>query len=172
MQTNQIKKGDTLPCGGVVSFVSSTGYYLTPKGGGSRQWVATQVAHPAGVIDYAAVQREQAAAEAAREAFANRDMTKENAAADKAKQQSAIELARMLALAGVASHEELMGSVPWAAQYLPYEQNGELAIYNNTGETRGVWDHAAKSWVWKDQNNRGNRDDAGSGYAANTHGTE
>jgi hypothetical protein len=164
----KIKKGDTTPCGGVVSFVASTGYYFTPKGGGSRQWVATQDAKPTVVIDYAALQREQAAQVAAREAYANRDMTAENALADIAKAASALELTRILALAGVASRDELMGSVPWAAQYLPLEIEGELVIYNNTGETRGVWDDETKNWVWADQNNRGTRQDVGSGYGSNT----
>jgi len=160
----KIKKGDTLPCGGVVSFVASTGYYFIPLGGGSRQWVAEQVAHPAVVIDYAAIQREQAAQVAAREAYSSRDMTAENEAAAEAKKKSAVELARMLAIAGVSSREELMGSVPWAAQYLPLEIKGGLVIYNNTGETRGLWNHETKSWVWADQNNRGTREDVGSGY--------
>ena len=159
MKTKQI-----LPCGGVVTFISSTGYFFTPKGGGSRQWVATQAAKPAVVIDYDAVQREQAAARSARDAHANRDMTAENAAAEKAKAQFAANVSRMLSLAGVTTHDELMGSVPWAAQYLPYEEGRELVIYSNTGETRGVWSHSAKLWVWADQNNRGTRNDAGSGY--------
>ena len=165
----KIKKGDTTPCGGVVTFVAGAGYYYTPKGGGSRQWVATATtATSATVVDYDAIQREQAAQVAAREAYSNRDMTAENAAADEAKKKSAIELARMLAFAGVASRDELMGSVPWAAQYLPLEINGELVIYNNTGETRGVWNHEKKSWVWADQHNRGTREDVGSGYGSNT----
>lgn len=166
-----IKKGDTLPCGGVVTFVASTGYYFTPKGGGSRQWVATQ-AKPAVVIDYVALHREQDAAFAAKDDFYTRDNTEAIAASEKARQEFDIEVARILALAGVSTHQELMGSVPWAAQYLPYEKNGELVIYNNTGETRGVWNHASKSWVWQWQNNRGTREDVGSSYGANTHGTE
>ena len=115
-------------------------------------------------IDHAAIRRDQEAAILAREAYANRDMTAENALADIAKAESAMELARILALAGVSTHNELMGSVPWAAQYLPYEKGGDLVVFDNTGETRGVWDHATKAWVWVYQNNRGNRDDRGSGY--------
>ena len=86
-------------------------------------------------------------------------MTLENAAAEKARQKFETEVARILALAGVFTHNELMGSVPWAAQYLPYEKGGDLVVFDNTGETRGVWDHATKAWVWVYQNNRGNRDD-------------
>ena len=95
-------------------------------------------------------------------------MTIENALAEKAKAKSRLETSNMLAFAGVSSYEELMGSVPWAAQYLPLEIEGKLVIYNNTGETRGVWDHETKSWVWADQNNRGTREDVGSGYVFNT----
>lgn len=162
-----IKIGETTPCGGVVTFVSSTGYYFMPKGGKSRQWVSTQE-KPAVVIDYAALQREQEEMVAARKAYSNRDMTQEYAEAEKAKAKFQNEVSRILELAGVTTHDEFMGSVPWAAQYLPYEQNGELVIYNNTGETRGVWNHETKNWVWADQNNRGTRQDVGSGYGSNT----
>jgi len=163
MITNQIKKGDILPCGGVVTFVASTGYYFTPKSGKSRQWVSTQIKADV-VVDYAAVQREQEEMVAARKSYSNRDMTLEYAEAEKAKAKHRQEIARILALAGVSTHEELMGSVPWAAQYIPYEVDGKLLVYNNTGETRGVWDHATKTWVWAEQNNRGTREDVGSGY--------
>jgi len=57
-----VKNGDILPCGGEVTFVASTGYYFTPLGGGSRQWVATQV-KPAVVIDYVALHAAQDAEE-------------------------------------------------------------------------------------------------------------
>jgi len=57
-----VKNGQTLPCGGKVTFVSSTGYYFVPAGGGSRQWVANQSA-PAVVIDYVALRAAQDAEE-------------------------------------------------------------------------------------------------------------
>ena len=123
---------------------------------------AAQAAAPA--IDHAAIRREQETAILAREAYANRDMTAENLAAEKAKEESRVELARMLALAGVSSRDELMGSVPWASTYLPLEIGDDLVIFTGCGETRGVWDYATKAWVSAYQNNRGDRDDAGSGY--------
>jgi hypothetical protein len=165
-QHSKIKRGDILPCGGVVSSAMENGYYYRPKGRREKVWVATSPLRCAAVdLDAVAVEREAALAE--REAFANRDMTEENAAAEEAKRQFAAEVARILAIAGVSSRDELMRPVPWAADYLPVEEVGELVVYNNTGETRGVWDRSAKEWVWSDQNNRGNRDDDGCGYGSN-----
>ena len=66
-----MKNGDILPCGGKVTFVSSTGYYFAPASGGSRQWVTTQ-ANPAVVIDYAALRAAQCAEERERELAADR----------------------------------------------------------------------------------------------------
>jgi hypothetical protein len=165
-QHSKIKRGDILPCGGVVSSAMENGYYYRPKGSREKVWVATSPLRCLAVdLDAVAVEREAALAE--REAFANRDMTEENAAAEEAKRQFAAEVARILAIAGVSSRDELMGAVPWAAQYLPLEEAESLVVYNNTGETRGVWDRSAKAWVWSDQNNRGNRDDDGCGYGSN-----
>ena len=142
----------------------------------TRKWEAGQAARDAAQaeryarqaasapIDYDAVEREQASLQAAREAYSNRDMTEENALADIAKEKSRFELARILSLAGVSTWEDLMGSVPWASTYLPLERGDDLVIFTSNGETRGVWDKFQKVWNWSDQNNRGNRDDVGSGY--------
>ena len=60
-----------------MTFVASTGYYFTPKGGGSRQWVSNHAAKTAVVIDYVALAADQDAAEKER----NREATPEETAA-------------------------------------------------------------------------------------------
>ena len=160
MQT--VNKGDKLPCGGVVCYVGPSAYQYRDSRG-KRHTVELDVPRPA--IDWAAVRAAAAAEDAAREAYANRDMTAENAAAEESKRQFTAEVSRILAIAGVSTRDELMGSIPWASGYLPKQlPSGDLVAYDQTGETRGIWDKQAKAWTWAWQNNRGNLDDVGSGY--------
>lgn len=101
-----MKKGDILPCGGIVTFVSSVGYYFAPAGGGSRQWVQTQI-RPAVVIDYVALNAEREAAALERK----RERTpEENAAAAKA--YAAWYAARLAQPSDIAKAEKLAENVP------------------------------------------------------------
>ena len=101
-----MKNGDILPCGGKVTFVSSTGCYFIPAGGKSRQWVANQ-AVPAVVIDYVALRAAQDAEERER----NRERTPEEEVAA-AKAYAAWYAARLAQPSDIAKAEKLAENVP------------------------------------------------------------
>jgi hypothetical protein len=101
-----MKNGDKLPCGGKVTFVSSTGYYFTPAGGGSRQWVGNQTV-PDVVIDYVALHAAQASEERER----NRERTPDEDAAMAAEIEAA-RLARLAQPDDIARAEVMSSNVP------------------------------------------------------------
>lgn len=148
MKINQIKKGDILPCGGVVFFVGPRAYMFRDKRG-VRHTVEIAAA-PAVVIDYVAL----AAAQDAVEAERNRPKTDDEiaayfAAVEKSRADNAAAAAPIeaAALSAVPDGEKPAWLANLAKMKNSYGEDAitSVAIYGN-GHGHTVRTH--DGWAW------------------------
>jgi hypothetical protein len=169
---NQIKKGDILPCGGIVSYVGPRAYQYRDARG-TRHTVET---NPITAAEWAEMNESAAiriAAEKNQEREWNRPLTATEIAASAAA-DAAAKIARnaermatgeiILAITGLTL-DEVASRHPDAIPPHVTVENGEIApIYAGAGNGH-VWNNLSKTWVFREG---GGGPDAGSGYGMNT----
>jgi hypothetical protein len=157
-------KGQILPCGGTVTFVSSTGYYFTPKGSRSRQWVATVALPQADPDAVAALIAESRAKQDEIEALAAIPPTAEQdaqaAAANAARKDQ--HAADVWAITGL-SVADVIARHP-LGHYPCVQGNGSLVTTGNNGGRAWLWNPGATGWKSYDDDSS----DSGSNYGMNT----